>query len=288
MNHASKAFCILMLLVAAACSQPASSRGPNTPSPSPPPTTSDQLVLKVETGGGFVPAELLLAEVPTFALYADGRLITQGPQILIFPGPALPNLIERRVSPEGVAAISEAARRAGLASGNKHLPLETVADAPTTTFTFVENGTRHVVTAYALGMEDEDMNVPPADREARKALAGLRERLSGLESWLPPGSLGEEFPYDFKELRMFVRAGAPSPGPGLEQPPAEWPLPRPLSDFGAPTGRLELRCGAVTGEDLRILSERVRRATELTPWVSAGTTYSVVFRPLLPDESGCP
>ncbi len=32
----------------------------------------------------------------------------------------------------------------------------------------------------------------------------------------------------------------------------------------------------------------VRNANQISPWTSDGKTYGITFRPLLPDESGCP
>ena len=244
-------------------------------------------MLRVETGGGFVPPGLLLTELPTLSLYGDGRVITQGPQIMIYPGPALPNLIERSVSQGGVDAIVKAARKAGLRGEDRQLPLDTVADAPTTTFTLVAGGRRHVTSVYALGME-ESARLPARDREARKALADFHARLTGLESWLPDGSVGPEHRFEIQKLRIFVRPGTPvAEDPSLQQPPAEWPLPQPLSELGGPADQPELRCGVVAGDNLELLLPRVMQANQLTPWISEGITYTLLFRPLLPDESGC-
>jgi hypothetical protein len=251
---------------------------------------ADELILRVETSGGFVPVGISLTELPHFSLYGDGRVITQGPQILIYPGPALPNLIERKVSAEGVDAIVDAARRAGLAGPDRNLPLDRVADAPTTTFTLVIAGRRHAVSAYALGLEAElEAGLPPEQREARQALIAFQERLNGLEAWLPDGSVGKEHPFQIEHLRVFVLPGRIAPDDEAPpQPPTEWPLAEPLSEFGNPATQPEMRCGTLEGEDLRVVLERATRANQLTPWTSRSGTYSLYFRPLLPDESGCP
>jgi hypothetical protein len=44
----------------------------------------------------------------------------------------------------------------------------------------------------------------------------------------------------------------------------------------------------VEGDDLATLLPAVQHATQITPWTDDGSTYGIVFRPLLPDESGCP
>src|SRR5262245_18411153 len=55
------------------------------------PTGTDELVLRVEVTGRCVPPQVTLSELPQFSLYGDGRVITTGPVIQIYPAPALPN-----------------------------------------------------------------------------------------------------------------------------------------------------------------------------------------------------
>jgi len=42
-----------------------------------------------------------------------------------------------------------------------------------------------------------------------------------------------------------------------------------------------------TGAQLDTVLAAVAKANQNTPWSSGGNTYSITFRPLLPDESGC-
>ncbi|HVA85136.1 MAG TPA: hypothetical protein VNF73_02335 [Candidatus Saccharimonadales bacterium] len=42
------------------------------------------------------------------------------------------------------------------------------------------------------------------------------------------------------------------------------------------------------GADLATVEPLLQRASTLTPWTSGGHRWSIVVRPLLPDESGCP
>jgi hypothetical protein len=47
-------------------------------------------------------------------------------------------------------------------------------------------------------------------------------------------------------------------------------------------------CVTATGAEATAVIEAAGGANLLTPWLSAdGTRWSVLFRPLLPDESGC-
>lgn len=228
-----------------------------------------------------------LKQVPSFSLYGDGRLVTQGPQIEIYPSPALTSLQVTRVDEEGIQAILRAARSAGLLGPDRHYELPTVLDATTSTFTVVSGGARHVVSAYALGMDGES-SLPAQEREARRALSEFRAKLFDLRRWLPAGSVGRETQLPFEEIRVFATAGAPPEEPELEQPVIEWPLPSSLAGFGEPLqSRSSMRCGSVEGAELDGLLPRALEANDLTPWRSEGLLYSLVFRPLLPDESGC-
>jgi len=252
------------------------------------PTSPNRLVLRVEQGGGFVPIEYALRDVPLFSLYGDGRVVTTGPQIAIYPGPALPNLVVTRISDEGIQAILRAARDAGLLGRDRHYDHPGIADVHTTTFTVVAEGSRHVISAYALGVDDATGLIPDDEREARRKLSDFQTKLSDLRSWLPQGSVGEESSFEFDELRIFVREGAGEPqDEGLEQQEVEWPLDEGLAGFGQELTDLEFRCGSVEGASLATLLAVVQNANELTPWRDGGEVYRLVFRPLLPDESGC-
>jgi hypothetical protein len=250
----------------------------------------NDLVLKVETGGGFLAPAAHFKEFPSFALYGDGRLITQGPQIEIYPGPALPNMQVTRITEDGVQAILEAAKAAGLLGTDRHYDFPTISDAPTTTFTVVADGSRHVTSVYALGeaVGASAQGISQDELQARQALSKFQTKLGDLGSWLPQDSMSEEGAYTFDELRIFVLDQAASPEPGLEERPVDWPLAQPLATFGQPvTNGPEARCGSVSGDDLKTLRPLVEKANELTPWKSGGATFSLVFRPLLPDEHRC-
>jgi hypothetical protein len=251
------------------------------------PTGSDELVLRVHTGGGFVPVEFTLREVPGFSLFGDGRLIVTGPVIEIYPGPAMPNLQLTRLSEEGIQAILEEARGAGLLDGDASYDYPCVTDVPTTTFTVVAEGRTHTVSAHALGFGDQMTgDCPDVDVEARAALLEFWTKLGDPESWLPEGSVGQTEPYVPEEMRVYTM---PYGGdPELEQEPIDWPLAGSPGSFGEPDANLpDYRCGVVSGKGLDALLPLAERANQLTPWIGDGDEVGLVFRPLLPDEGGC-
>src|SRR5262245_64500824 len=53
------------------------------------PTRADEPILRVEMGRGLFPPWTALPQVPRFALFGDGRAITWGPVMAIYPAPAL-------------------------------------------------------------------------------------------------------------------------------------------------------------------------------------------------------
>lgn len=247
------------------------------------------LVLRVETGGGFVPAELAFREIPGFSLYGDGRVLVTGPVPEIYPGPALPNLQEYRLTDEAVQHLLRMAERAGLLGPDRSYELATIADAPTMVLTAVAGGRRHRVSVYAPGFEEDiEAGVPEEDMEARRRLVGFASRLGDLESTLQEGTWTGPEPYRPEAMRVLVLPPGEQPDPEIEPGIEAWPLETPLSRFGEPATTVpEGSCRVVDGEDLETLLPLAERATEITLWESEGERYLIAFRPLLPDEGGC-
>jgi hypothetical protein len=251
------------------------------------PTGAGDLVLRVEYQGGFVPYEFTLSSVPFWSLFGDGTLIVTGPQIEIYPQPALPPLIRTPITEDGVQAILEEAQAAGLMDGDRDYGDMCIADAATTVFTTNANGTTSVVSAYALEVGQPAGSCgSKRDAEARAALAAFQTKLGDLKRWLPPGSVGAEEPFRPSEMRVYV---LPYQGdPELPQEAMDWPLDAPLSTFGEPLAdQPDTRCGVISGEELDTVYADARSANQLTPWVSEGTKYRLILRPLLPDEHTC-
>jgi hypothetical protein len=280
-----------LTILAAACGR---LNGPGSTGPNaiPHPTGAGELVLRVEYRGGFVPFEYSLRRPPFWSLMGDGTLVIEGPQIEIYPAPALPPLVATPISEEGVQAILRAAREAGLMEGDAAYGFPCIADAPDTVFTLDADGRTTSVSAYALDITsgpNEPVDCPGVDIEARAALSAFQRKLGDLDAWLPEGSVGGAEPYEPTEMRVYV---TPYEGePDLPQPVVDWPLADPLATFGEPvleaSPGTELRCGVVGGGDLGPLLQAAGQANELTPWSSQGGRFRLVFRPLLPDEHAC-
>jgi len=250
------------------------------------PRGADQLVLRMDTSGGFVAPQQTLQQMPSFSLYGDGLTITPGAQIEIYPGPTLPSIVATTLTNDGTQALLQDAVDAGL-RGNHSYTTMSVSDMPTTTFTFVTDGASYRTSVYGLGAGATTSGMSAAEKQAREKLERFSEELSNLRATLPPGSVGQDHQYLPLGLRVFVQ---PYDGQGdqmLHEPEIAWPLPQPLATFGRKTSTPGVRCGSVTGKDLAPLLKEARSANQLTRWTSVGDQYSLTFRVLLPDEHGC-
>jgi hypothetical protein len=206
-------------------------------------------------------------------------VLAEGPTPAIHPGPALPNVQVTRIGKGAVQVLVADALDAGVAD-TADLGTPGVADAPSTRFTVatgVETISREV---YALQETPEDGGGLTADQIAARAkLSDFLGRLTGL-------SAGSSEPYRPSAVAGIVGPYAPPDDPQLGQPDQAWPGPAlPGDPLPGPQG---LSCVVATGEQATAVLDAAGNANELTPWVGAdGTRWSVTFRPLLPDESGC-
>jgi hypothetical protein len=262
------------LLVAALALSACAGGGTAAPAPSPSPAPLPTgLVLQVALTGGFTTPEELASRLPVVSVYGDGRVLTQGPQIEIWPAPALPNVQVQQVDGATVRDLVDRAVEAGVTeTGDLGEP--PLADAPTTRFTLVTDEGTTVREVYAL------TETPPDTVTAEQAAA--RERLQDLVGVLTSVD-GESGAYVPQTVAGVVR---PYTGgdPELPQPDVAWPGPElPGSPLGA-----GLTCVSATGQQAADVLAAAASANALTPWVAAdGSRWSIAFRPVLPHESGC-
>lgn len=247
------------------------------------------LVLRLRYVGGFAPQSARFLDIPAISVYGDGTVIVPGPQILIYPGPALPNLQQATITPAGMQTLLEAAREAGLFGPDAHYDLGGIMDASSAEFILVAEGRTHTISAYALmegGGTPPDSD--PAVVEARTKLARFQEQLGYLKGLLG-ADLGTWSAYDAEALQLLVTPGAPVNDQGLVQEPIAWPLATPLVAFGTSlTDLMEgQRCGVVGGADVQTLLPLLQEANWLTPWTSEDAAFGIAVRPLLPGEEGC-
>jgi hypothetical protein len=281
----------LILLVAVACSPaPAGTPGPSTgPSPSPTPqptptavagiehpTAATEIVLRVESSGGFVPVEFLATFAPSFTLYGDGTVIFRDDQA---PPPDAVGSVVRsipfqtiKLDEEGIQALLEFA----LGPGGIGIALGPytgrVADLPATIFKVNADGrTKEVsVTGFSPDMHQ------PQDQLIVTSLGRLAERLRTFGNEVAGEVVYEPAAYRAVLQRIEVANGAVIDWPWTEVAPAdfvaggnEFLMTHTLTP--AQMGALKVPAvqGGMLGLNLR----------------NGGTMYSLALRPLLPDEA---
>ncbi|GAA1534371.1 hypothetical protein GCM10009678_15880 [Actinomadura kijaniata] len=234
---------------------PAGDGGPETtplpdraPTASPAPTAAPTaLVLRWRTLGGIAG----LGEpggLPDFSLYGDGRAVTAERGALR----------EYRLRPEALRRLLDEARAAGLdrsrTAGDHRIP-----DA--LTLEFVMGGAR---------VRIAQPEAAPGDPAVR-----FRKRLDP-RAW-PDGDQAAP-PRPYVPRRVAVLTGE-DPAPDARP----WPLPA----LGGGERLGGAACRVYTGADAGKAASLARTAKPADRWRSRGGTYSVRFRPLLPDETTC-
>jgi hypothetical protein len=249
------------------------------------PTGRTDLVVQVSVGGGFVPVEYNLTQIPGFTLYGDGTVVVTGPQIEIYPQPALPNLQTTTISAEATREILSAAKEAGLFANDVDYGQPGITDVGTTTITINADGNTYVSDIYALGMEP---GAPGLTTEQQQARAGVNEFI-GQAADLTAFQTGEIKwqPYAFAAVAVYSEPYDPTTAPdGTDVQPnhLDWPL-SDLGIAGTPVQPEGFRKVVVSGEDLTTLRPLLEQATQITLWKSGDREYHLYFRPLLPDET---
>jgi hypothetical protein len=274
----------LFLLVA--CAQDGGDTTP--PAGAPAPRDPDAIALRIEHTGGFTTPGDSVARLPIVTIYGDGRAILQGPQPAIYPGPALPNLQVIKLPSADVDKLVARATGAGVGTA-KDLGQPPIADAPSTRFTVDAEGGAAITEVYALSEADTGSGSGlTADQVA--ARTKLRDLVAAVSVDLPATlgmKAGSEQPYEPVALAAIATPYvAPDPATaGKEQPAVAWPGP---ALPGTSVGKgLETGCVTVGGADTAKVLAAADKANAATPWTSGARKWTVILRPLLPDETDC-
>jgi hypothetical protein len=260
---------ITAVLLLVACGGQSTSR-PERPQ-APPPAGADQLVLRVVTRGGFAAEANPPAQLPQLSVFGDGRVITQGPTTLEYPGPALPNLQEYRLTDGGLARIIDEARDLGLLDDPPpDFGDPGITDQPTTTVTVQVDGRTRQVNVYALGFDD---GLTAEQRENRRQLQqfiGSSGHPHHVGVYVVPGTPRR---YEPEALAVLAEPFLLD----IETERRDWPL----GDLAG------TECTVLAGDDLAAVLDAARTAREDVRWLSGDESYRLVLRPLLPDGHTC-
>ncbi|WP_141579320.1 hypothetical protein [Actinomadura sp. WMMA1423] len=205
--------------------------------------------------------------VPDISVYGDGRVLTTA--IDLAESPARDVVKDHRLTRTAYRRLYRDARLAGLTTSRTFHSKEQTADGGLTVVTFLADRRQHASTVQAGA---GGVRVWMINRLARRLRA------------LPRGDLLRP-PVAYRPERMAIVAWRPakdpsgdSPGSGTQAAP--WPL-RPL-----PAGR-SATCTLLTGADAEAAARLAGSASTTAQWRSGPGLYTVIFRPLLPDETDC-
>ena len=269
-------------------SAPAASAGDGTPTPIPTiagiahPTGATDIVLRFDEAGGFVPVEFLAAHVPYFTLYGDGTVVfvQNAPQVDPAPdniGRGSPLRTGKLTEPQVQDLLDFALGQGGLGIAKADYPNPNVADAPTATFEIHADGGDKTVSVMALGMDG------PAgpDTAIKTSLAQLGERLRDFDRG---GTLTSD-PFAPAAYRAVLTDATGGGGAGRAWP---WPSIK-LDGFTFPADPNALRQGtrAMSADEIAALGIKdVQNGVSTGVFVTGPDQklYSLVVRPLLPDE----
>jgi hypothetical protein len=221
-----------------------------------------RLVLRGQISGGIAgrggPGTL-----PEFSLYDDGSAIAPGDGLSGWVRPT-----EYRLTPAALKRLVDEANAAGL-NRSRTVDRTGVADATYLTLTFRAGGGTATTRVIEVGTEHD-----PAE------LFWNRLRPQGTGIGFPKTDLVSA-PGAYRPARLAVLAT--KTGQDTGERPANWPL-APLDRGEHVGGGL---CTLLTGHEVDTAIKLLSAAGPATRWRSAGGTYVLRPRPLLPDERGC-
>jgi hypothetical protein len=299
LTFASTAIVLGLVLVACSSAAGPSSRPTGGPDGSPgataPPsgsgvdhgTGATDVVLRMEEGGGFVPIEFAASGAPIFTLYGDGRIVFQ--QLSeTFPEPGPDGIT--RASPWHTAQLDEgqieelltfALGPGGIGAARDMYIDNGIMDAPNTIFTVNAGGLKKIVTVNALGMDPTG----GPDDGARAQFKKLADRLRDFDDG---GTIASDVyvPTNYRAVLIEREVDPAIPGPS----PTPWPWPD-LSPADFPEGDGTSGPGfphrTLSAEEVATLNlgDAFGGAQGLIVRAPNDKTYTVILRPLLPDES---
>jgi hypothetical protein len=277
-------------VVIASCSAAAGSSAPPVASGSPSATATPAYRLRATTTQAIPPVNQF-GLLPMVTITGDNQVVMAGPQIMIYPGPLLPNLQARPITDAGFEKIVQRGRDLGMFTGSGDFtPPDVAPGAPLGRIEIVVDGVLHTLTgdpSRTIVCVTAPCNPAPGTPEA---FATFWASVADL-GWLA-GELGQEAPY-VADAYAVLAGVEPAEQPSLHEPVAVWPLEEPLATFGKPIESASMpRCGTTRGEDTTILRPVFEMANQLTPWVDKGADAPsngtpIQVRPMVPGEDVC-
>ncbi len=250
------------------------------------PTGAEEVVFRVDSRGGFTPIEYQLGIVPEISVFGDGRVVVSGPVTEQYPPRALPNLLTGTLDRAALERLAGRAKALGLFTAHEY-GQPGITDMPTTTVTINVDGVhRHEV--YALeGPGTDAPGLSASEREARSALSKFVQELSA------DATDAASQPYEPAEVAMYATPVSDRPLDDAVPPTSEaWPLGA-LTELGTPIdggqgSGTAYRCTVLRDANAVTALAAASDASTTSQWRSGGSDFTIVWRPLLPDEHDCP
>ncbi len=239
------------------------------------PTGPDDVVIEYSELSGFTTREYAFQQPPVVIISGDGRVFTTGPQIEIYPGPALPNIQVGTITEDAVQQLLSIADTAGLFADIDYTEESMVADASTATVTMNVDGATWVHSAYALGIDEPGKPVSPE----RAALREFTAQLSDLAATVGADQLGpvdafvpENYLIQATEAATPVTTG----DDGLVPTVVDWPATAGVALADAAD------CAVVAAD---AVGDLFTNADQLTYFDDGGVIYQVTAVQQLPQRS---
>ena len=247
-------------------------------------TDPDAVVLRISDEGGFVPAEHSFTNAPRLLITGDGRLIQGGPVIAIYPGPLLPNLLQRSISEAGMQRLIKLADERGLLANVAYPRPASIADAADTVMTITVGGETFEHRAYALGLGGGPEG--GETDEARARLFDFVAVATGLTNEPASGDVGPEQPYRSDTYMIRAReAGSTEPTDDAPIDDAPIDIVPTLVDWPADAPVRLAAAGECAEVPTNPFSEVFQNANQLTRFVDDGVHYSLAVTSRVPGRS---
>ena len=244
------------------------------------PTGADQAVVRLSTGGGFVPEGADFRTPPDLLIMGDGTVYLPGAQIAIYPAPLLPAISDRDPGPgrpprrpgrrrqgrpaEGAAVLRA---RVGCGPGGRRADDQPRRSTPTA---------RPSITGRTRSASSPTASSP---RPQRNALDRFVTQLKDLTALVGAEHLTADEVYTPERFGVIARAATPeelAPTPDQITPEVV-PWPDAAPPLASMTACTEVPAAAV--------GDTFDQANQLTRFSQAGATYTVFVRVLLPGET---
>jgi hypothetical protein len=232
-----------------------------------------------------LPPVNLFGRLDPVVITGDGKLVTPGATLAIFPGPLVAPLVARQISDAGRAAIIKFATDLGLIGRQTDF----VGGPP------LAGGVMgHVQISIdgkvveLTGMPDMPCTTSPCNPAPAtpEAFSLFWQRMLDL-GWLG-AELGPEAPYTPVGYSVLV-GPAPVPEAGINPVVIDWPLADQLATMGINAGQ-GYRCATFTGAAVPLLKAAFDKANQLTGWnqdPQFSAAYGLTVVPLVPGQDAC-